>query len=92
MASSVRLHDPMAPDVAGPAFGFVSQSTAREYRVAMVWSAFDAADGDRYSVEVTDLAGAIVLGLAEESVEYEVSRPNGPRCPPECRRASREGT
>jgi len=41
---------------------------------------------------VTDPSGAVVIGLAEQPVEYDVSFPNGPSCPGECRSVSFAGT
>lgn len=86
------LVDPTAPGEATGASLVVTRRVDGSYRLDVVWSVADAADGDRYLVEVTDPSGAVVIGLAEQPVEYDVSFPNGPSCPGECRSVSIAGT
>ena len=90
--AGIALVDPAAPDAATGASLTVTRLVDGSYRIDVVWNVADATDGDRYLVEVTDPSGAVVIGLAEQPVEYDVSFPNGPSCPGECRSISIAGS
>lgn len=55
------------------------------FGVSIPWSVRRPANGDRYLVEITDPTGAVVVGLAEDPVDYAVYRANEPLDPTECR-------
>lgn len=72
------------------AFALYSRNEASVRRLEVIWTDRDARDGDRYRVEVRQ-HGALVAGLAEQTVTYATWHPNGPLSS-ECRQVILEGS